>query len=245
MQSLKEMQTTNEPAAFDVFPAQSEVHCRQQENPQLLVTSGHWAQDLRREETCRWKCNDMLWFSILLSSSSSQGLNPIAYSFSPWTGKEWQHLDKGETSLALHQIRAVSFGCICWPCYKRWSLALHCWGFPSTSLQSCYPEKLLQTPRTWEAATAKGVRQRTSWWRKQAPSHISAPRSKTGTVVAWAFLWQSRQLMQFSPHLTLSSFGIHVVLQWVTWRGLTWPKATAKGKKPLVLVETALWPTLS
>lgn len=80
---------------------------------------------------------------------------------------------------------------------------------------------------------------------RQQDSHISAPRSKTGTgaVVAWAFLWQSHQLMQSSPHLTLSSFGICVVLQWVTSRGLT--QLIAKlSKKTSVLVETAHWPTL-
>lgn len=40
MQSLKEMQTASQPAAFDIFPAESEVRCWQQENPHLLVTSG-------------------------------------------------------------------------------------------------------------------------------------------------------------------------------------------------------------
>lgn len=35
--------------------------------------SGCWAQDLLREKIFKWKCNSMLWFSILLSSSFSQG----------------------------------------------------------------------------------------------------------------------------------------------------------------------------
>lgn len=52
---------------------------------------------------------------------------------------------------------------------------------------------------------------RMSWWRKQSPSHISAPRNKTGSVVAWAFLWQSYQLMQSSPRFTLYYFGIYSV----------------------------------
>jgi len=52
-QSLKEMQTASQPAVFDIFPAQSEVHCKQQENPHLSVTSGCRAQDLLREEIYR------------------------------------------------------------------------------------------------------------------------------------------------------------------------------------------------
>ena len=35
----------------------------------LLSTGSAWG----KEEICRWKCNDMLWFLMLLSSSSSQG----------------------------------------------------------------------------------------------------------------------------------------------------------------------------
>lgn len=63
---------------------------------------------------------------------------------------------------------------------------------------------------------------RMSWWRKQSPSHISAPRNKTGAVVAWAFLWQSYQLMQSSPRFTLYYFGIYVVLQCESHQG-GWP----------------------
>jgi len=88
----------------------------------------------------------------------------------------WQR--RSFTCFASDQSNVLWLHCL--SCYKRWSLALHCWGFPSTSEQSCYPEKLLQTPRTWEAATAKGQRQRIRQWRKQAPSHISASGIRLG-----------------------------------------------------------------
>lgn len=154
----------------------------------------------------------MVGFSILLSSSSSQGPLPQPYNLcleavtASCQRRNFTCLASGHSNVlwldffVLLQALFVSAALL---------------GFSQHLLAVLLPREAAPVLRPWKAATAKGEQQRTSQRRKQTPSHISAPRNKpgTGAVVARAFLWQSHQLMQSSPRLTLSSFGTYVILQ--------------------------------
>lgn len=156
-QSLEEMHTASQPAVLDIFPAQIEVRCMQQENPHRLVTSGHWAQGLLREnkEFCRRKCHDMLWFLIFLSSSSSQGPFSQPYNLLHQSCVLWLYL----FVLLLVSIISAAF-----------------LGFSQHLLAILLPKEAGPNPKDLGVAIATGERWRRSWWRKEALCHISAPR---------------------------------------------------------------------
>lgn len=203
---------------------QSEVHFGQWEHRHLLVTSGCWAWDLLREEIFKWKCNSMLWILILLSSSFSQGPFSRCYNLPPQP-LSWESSDSILTEEKLHLPCSRTKQCpwVVIVLLQMLIISVVLLGFSQHLLAVLLPRDAAPDPENlggchchWGGTGNKPVEEAGS------RSHF-CPQEK---VWDWGCAHMSislavTQLMQSSPHFTLSSSGISVVLHMSHIKGLT------------------------
>lgn len=169
-------------------------------------------------EIFKWKCNSMLWFLILLSSSFSQGLFSQCYNL-PLQPLIWEISDSIFTKERVHLPCSRSKQCplVLAALLQMLIISAVLLGFSQHLFAVLLPRDAAPDPENLGGCHCNGEGQRTG-----SRSHF-CPRNKAGTgaVLTWAFLWQSHSLC--NPHLISPSPSLAFVWYyvWVTLK--SWP----------------------